>query len=42
MEEDDPDQGLRDIEFVIGQTFFDRGHTRDMLKEFVVMKNFEL
>lgn len=30
------------MESTIGQTFFNRGHTRDMLKDFAIVKNFEL
>lgn len=40
MVEDNPDRKLTVIEFAIGNTFDDRGHFYDALKEFVIVNNF--
>lgn len=42
MVEDDPYRGPMKIEFTIGQTFTDRRHFPEVLKEFATMKTLEL
>lgn len=40
--ENDTSRGPKEMEFIIGQTFYRSGHFRDALKEFSIMKNFEI
>lgn len=40
--EDDPDYRPMEIEFILGQTFYYRERFNDALKEFAIVKNFEL
>lgn len=40
--EADPDHRLGVTEFIRGQSFYDRAHCHDALKEFSILNNFEL
>lgn len=42
MLEDDLGRRIREIEFTLKQTFYDREHFHDELNEFITVRNFEL